>query len=726
VVKDKLTALYDLGQQLLFLRDARRIAEAVLDIAARVLDLHDSDFLLVDEARRRLYLAARRGLIQDGESLCLSLDGGRGITVAAARSRQPVYVPDVGQDDRYVYTGFSAASELAIPVQIEDRVLGVLNVESAELDAFDLADRELLSILASQAALALENARLYEEQTRRIEETLILNEVARRINASLDLQATLDAIVAAAAELIPCALAEVSLWDEETEMLTLQALQCEPACTFPVGHSFPPGEGYTGWLVRHRHPLLVPDVEARDDIRPDLLPGELPFEAYAGVPLMAGETLVGTLVLVANEKGAFDADDMCLLQALAHHATTAIGNARLYEQLRRRHRELSALYSVSEAAHHPLGLEDLLQDALDRVVEVTGAGGGAIRLLDPSTRQLVLAAHRGLSAVYARQAERFPLAEEIVGWVARTAQPTLSDDMWTDARVSPPVRQLLQEVGHRSLAQVPLCTEDQVVGTLGIVARPPGFFGEDDLKLLIAIGQQVAIAIANARLRQEALTAERLAAVGRVATSVAHDLRSPLGGILRSAEFLARPEISPATRQKLGRAVVSLARRLLDATQEILDYVRGERLPLKRILCSLPVFLDDVLTVMEVDFSDRGIEVVRDCRYGGQIVMDADRMAQVVYNLAANARDAMPHGGTFAVETCQVGDRVELRFADTGPGVPPDLQERIFDPFFSHGKRQGAGLGLSIARRIVEEHGGELRLESSTERGATFVVSLPC
>ncbi len=213
--------------------------------------------------------------------------------------------------------------------------------------------------------------------------------------------------------------------------------------------------------------------------------------------------------------------------------------------------------------------------------------------------------------------------------------------------------------------------------------------------------------------------------MGRVAAGVAHDLRSPLGGILRSAEFLARPELSPDMRDKLSHAVVSLIHRLMNTTQQILDYVHKEKLPLKRAPCSLCEFLDEVLAVLDVDFSDQGIEVVHQCNYGGEVVMDADRMAQVVYNLAANARDAMPRGGTFTVTTRQSGEQIELRFSDTGPGVPEEARARIFEPLFTYGKREGAGLGLSIARRIVEEHGGKLWLESSAEGGATFVLSLP-
>ena len=129
--------------------------------------------------------------------------------------------------------------------------------------------------------------------------------------------------------------------------------------------------------------------------------------------------------------------------------------------------------------------------------------------------------------------------------------------------------------------------------------------------------------------------------------------------------------------------------------------------------------------MLEVDFGDRGIEVVRDCRYQGQAVIDPERMAQVVYNIAASARDAMPGGGTFTVATRQNEEQVELRFSDTGPGVPEELRDRVFEPFLTHGKREGAGLGLSIASRIVEEHGGKLWIEGNKGGGATFVLSLP-
>jgi len=147
-----------------------------------------------------------------------------------------------------------------------------------------------------------------------------LSKIARKTGATLDLQDTLDAIVGAVYELIPCSLAEISLWDKEKELLVLRALRCSPDRVFPLGSTYLPGKGYTGWIVEHKKPLWVADITKRTDIQPDLLPGEKPFQSYIGLPLIAGVELIGTLVLVHDEAGAFDRNDMTLVETLMRKA----------------------------------------------------------------------------------------------------------------------------------------------------------------------------------------------------------------------------------------------------------------------------------------------------------------------------------------------------------------------------------------------------------------------
>jgi GAF domain-containing protein len=739
-------------------------------------------------------------------------------------------------------------------------------------------------------------AEVQKSKSRTAKQLEAVSQVARKTGTTLDLQETLEAIVGAVAELVPCSLAEISLWEQGQESLVLRALRCSPDRAFPLGSSYPPGKGYTGWIVRHKKSLWVADISKRTDIQPDLLPGEKSFQSYIGLPLIAGEELIGTLVLVHDKAGAFDRDDLALVETLAGYAAAAIHKARLFEQLSHSHQELAALYSIAETTNRPPDLEALMQQALDRVIEVTKAHGGAIRLLDIREQRLVLAAYRGLSDKYISRAQNFPLSEEIVGWVAREAKPSLSDDMWKDTRVSPKVRKLLKEVGHRSLAQVPLMAQDRLVGTLGLVSWTPRFFSQDDLQLLNAIGQQLGVAIANAqlfeetqrraqrlaalnavaaainqaldldtllsaavnkmmeltgidatsirliepetgrlhmayargfskehlawlelepakgkrlskliqnkepllieetqtfpfpsekygrmivkegirssvevplrslkrivgtmgvasrtprafgtddldlltaighqlgvaienaRLREQTIEAERLTAVGRVAGTVVHDLKGPLSGIINSADYLAQSSVPAATRQKMCKGIVGAARRLISTVQGILDYARDGHMSICFNPCSLPEFIQEVIDVFQVDFNERKIDVVLKWGYSGEVKMDSDRMAQVIHNVVANARDAMPDGGQLTISTNNENGQVEIRFSDTGPGVPPELMDRIFEPFVSHGKKRGAGLGLSIARRIVEEHGGRIWVENSSTGGAIFVIQLP-
>jgi len=511
----------------------------------------------------------------------------------------------------------------------------------------------------------------------------------------------------------------IRLLDPETKELVIVSCQGLSPEYIQAVDRIPLAEGIVGRVARSGEPLIVKDM-AQDPRLTTRAAAAEGFNTFAVVPLRAKEEIVGTLGVVTRQHREFGPEELDLLTAMGHQIGVAVDNARLYSNLSRRARELEAVHAVAAAVNRPGDLNLILEEGLKQALAVTGFAMGAIALRDPKSDIFVLKSHQGMPAT-------------IVTWLqAQLAQK--STEAWPEGQdidieeiplELPDIPDCLREEGIRLSADAPLFAEGELVGILSVATRQTHLFTSEERSLLRAIGHQLGTAIANARLRQEALAAERLAAVGRVATSVAHDLRSPLGGILRSAEFLARPELSSGTRQKLSQAVVSLARRLINTTQGILDYVQRERLPLRRGPCQISQFLDEVLAVLEVDFSDQGIEVARDCSYEGAVVMDTDRMAHVVYNIAANARDAMPDGGTFTVATRKAGQRIELRFADTGPGVPQALGNRIFEPFFTYGKREGAGLGLSIARRIVEEHGGELWMESQEGRGATFVVSLP-
>jgi signal transduction histidine kinase len=566
------------------------------------------------------------------------------------------------------------------------------------------------------------NSSEFDELARRHREISALYAVANVINQSLPLQEIMDQAIVTVIEVMETEAGGIRLLDQETGELPIVSSRGLTPEHIQEVHCRKIGEGIVGEVALTGKPQVVKNMSRDPRVLSRAVLEEGNFNTFVVVPLRSKDTIVGTLGVVTQQDRDFTAEDVDLLTAIGDQIGVAVENAKLYTDLAQRAKELEAVNLVAAAVNQPGDLDQILQEGLKQVLTVTGLEMGAIGLRNPQDDSIILHSHYGMSPEFVEVHKSRLRQQTFVPWPEDLDVSVLIVPIDPDMGDTPPH---LREVGIRQTLNVPLFAEGELVGALNLATRCTQPFSAEEQSLLLAIAYQLGTAIANARLRQEALEAERLAVIGRLAAGVAHDLRSPLGGILRSAEFLTRPEISQETRDKLSHAVVSLARRLISTSQGILDYIRGEEINLQLDPTNLSNFLDEMLDVLQIDFSDRGIEVIRNYGIDTQIMMDANRMAQVVYNLAENARDAMSRGGKFIVQTLSAGEQVEIRFTDTGPGVPSELQERIFEPFFTYGKFQGAGLGLAIAKQIVEEHGGRIYLESKDDKGTTFVVSLP-
>jgi len=232
----------------------------------------------------------------------------------------------------------------------------------------------------------------------------------------------------------------------------------------------------------------------------------------------------------------------------------------------------------------------------------------------------------------------------------------------------------------------------------------------------------------------EARRQERLAYVGTLASGLAHEIRNPLNAIKLNVELL-EAELAEAggdagsggpDREKLLKRLGRIRReadQLQSILSEFLAFARPPRMEL--MVTDLNRYLEDLIEFYEPECRRAGIVVRRDFARGAYPVrIDPAQFKNVILNLLVNAREAVGEQGEIAVSTRELEHEVEIRVADNGGGVPPELSEKVFEVFFST-KEQGTGLGLAIARRIVEEHGGRLALENHPGRGAEFVVRLP-
>ncbi|PYQ06792.1 MAG: hypothetical protein DMF83_11485 [Acidobacteria bacterium] len=280
---------------------------------------------------------------------------------------------------------------------------------------------------------------------------------------------------------------------------------------------------------------------------------------------------------------------------------------------------------------------------------------------------------------------------------------------------------------------VPLLARSGLVGMLVLGARrgrrrrPLRAVESRELSSLAA---RAALALENHLYQREVIASERMAALGTMAGMLAHDFRGPMTVIRGYAETMADDPSAPADIRDRARLITQMVDRLERMTAETLDFARGGRRLARRPL-ALGTLLEELAAGVQAELPT--LEVTRDFRVpkDAMAALDLDKLRRAVGNIAANARDAMGGRGRLhlAAELAppSAGDgalRLVLTVADEGPGVPPEIRDRLFEPFVTRGKKSGTGLGLAVARRFVEDHGGTLELLPEGP-GARFRIALP-
>jgi signal transduction histidine kinase len=212
-------------------------------------------------------------------------------------------------------------------------------------------------------------------------------------------------------------------------------------------------------------------------------------------------------------------------------------------------------------------------------------------------------------------------------------------------------------------------------------------------------------------------------ALGNLAMSIVHDLRNPLAAIHSGAELLNGPTLPEQDVRRLARNMYNASLRIQEMLQDYVDLFRtseGRRRP-ARIHCLVSRAVERIAGIAKA----QSVMVVQDVPADLVLTVERRRIESVLGNLVANAVEAMPHGGSVHVSAVQVERSVVIRVLDTGPGIAPEIRERLFQPFVTARKANGWGLGLTNARQAVIEHGGEIWLESPSGRGACFAFRLP-
>ncbi len=366
-ITSRLATIYDLSQEIALSKDVNRAAQTLVDVAHRAVESATCEVWLIDPPHDALRCVAAHGS-EPGTTLQLPLQAEEGIVAAAARGGKAWYVPDTEHEPRYLRLGEPRRSALAMPLKVKERVIGVLNAESARINAFGPDEVLMLSILAAQAAVAIENARLYEAaqheiaERRQAESTLqqrnrelaLLNSAIQIVNATLDVDQVLSLILDVIRWLLDTSACLVWLLDPESGELVCQH-SLEPGGNHAKGMRISRDSGLVGWIARTGKSLIVPDThtDPRQAEAADRQ-AEMELRSILYAPLRVKQGVIGVLQVAHAEAGRFTESDLRLLEPFAAAAATAIVNAQLHQraqqEIAERKRAEQALRSAKDAA----------------------------------------------------------------------------------------------------------------------------------------------------------------------------------------------------------------------------------------------------------------------------------------------------------------------------------------------------------------------------------------
>jgi signal transduction histidine kinase len=470
------------------------------------------------------------------------------------------------------------------------------------------------------------------------------------------------------------------------------------------------------------------------------------YRTLMGVPLLREGALVGVFVLHRFRVEPFTDKQIELVTTFAAQAVIAIENVRLFQELEARTRELDrsveelkALGEVGQAVSSTLDLQTVLSTIVGRAVELSATDGGAIYEFDEGTEEFHLRATHGMSLdlIEAVREARIRLGETAVGRAALNREAVQIPDIMAEAAYS--LRDVMERAGFRAFLAVPLLREHRIIGALVVRRRVPGPFSKETVDLLRTFATQSALAIQNARLfREIADKGRQLEAASRhkseFLANMSHELRTPLNAIIGFSEVLAERMFGEVNEKQAEylQDILSSGRHLLSLINDILDLSKVEagRLELELGRFHLPTALDNALTLVRERATRHGITLSQtvDERVG-DLVADERKVKQILLNLLSNAVKFTPEGGRVGLTATTAEGVITIAVSDTGIGIAPEDQAAIFEEFRQVGrddarKQEGTGLGLTLAKKFVELHGGRIWVQSQVGQGSTFSFTL--
>jgi two-component system, NtrC family, sensor kinase len=737
--------------------DVQPVLDAIVESAARVCGI--DDVVLRLHEGNTMVVRAHFGPVPVPASLVeVSSDLPR---FRWMREHGTLHIPDVRAQNEFplVSPDVGWRTHLSVPLRQQGELIGTLAARRTEVRPFTPAQIKLLETFADQAVIAIENVRLFKELeirnrdlTEALEQQTATSEVLKVISRStFDLQPVLETLIENATRL--CGADSGFIFRSDGELLRSAVAYNVPQefRAFLERNPIRPGRGTTtGRVALERRVVHIPDLTADPEYE---FPEALTLgrgRATLGVPMLREGNLIGVILIRGTEVRPFTDKQIELVTTFADQAVIAIENVRLFQEVEARTRELArsvgelkALGEVGQAVSSTLDLQTVLSTIVGHAVQLSGTGSGVIYEYDDATQEFHLRASHRMEheLVEAIRAAPIRLGEGATGRATTTRTPVQVVDLLDDREIGGKrIRPIMARLGYRSLLAVPLLREERIMGALTVWRKEVGNFSPEIVNLLQTFATQSALAIQNARLFREIEDKSRqIEAANRhkseFLANMSHELRTPLNAIIGFSEVLGEKMFGELNEKQAEYTedILSSGRHLLSLINEILDLSKVEagRMELELTTFDLPLAIENARTFVRERATKHGInlDVTVDERLG-DFVGDERKIKQVLLNLLSNAVKFTPEGGRIGIKARQADGSVEISVSDTGIGIAPEDQPKIFEEFrqvgsdYAH-KIEGTGLGLTLAKKFVELHGGKIWVTSELGKGSTFSFTLP-
>ena len=685
----------------------------------------------------------------------IPLDGMLGLEREVLKTRRPYITADYERECRnrgLLQISNEISVWAGIPLNSGAETIGVMSLGHRNpLTIIGGEQIQLLQAIADQAAGAIVKARLLQEAERRATQLAALNEVGRSLSSNLAPTSLLEQILGSAVDILNCEAGNLFLVDEQTGDL-IHKVAVGHISTQTLGNRLPADKRLVGNVLISKKPLIVRDVQ--HEVEGYAKSGEqagLHIHSLLIVPMLAMERVVGVIEVINRKDGLpLTEADQEMLSAFTSHAAVAMENARLYtltdQALAERVEELSVMQRIDQELNSSLDVQRAMGITLEWAMRQAKSEAGLVGAVSEGQVRVMASAGYPPDLI---ECQNGNLGDDI---------PSLKSTMesGTPKRISLPANNGNHGLLPKARGQVivPIRRETEAIGFILLESGREEIGSPETMEFLSRLSDHAAIAIANARLYAELESANM--AKSEFVSFVSHELKTPMTSIKGFTDLLARGIVGPVneTQANFLNTIRSNVDRMATLVSDLADVSRIEagRLRLDFTAVSLPEVIEEVTRTVkrEVELKEQALETQAPEDLP-KAWADRMRLIQILTNLTSNAYKYTPNAGKIllraeVIEASSVpvteadlegeagekvkGQVIHVMVQDSGYGISPEDQAKIFQKFFRSEDQNirestGTGLGLNIARTLVEMQGGKIWFESELGQGTTFHFTVP-